>query len=315
MSKLLTNEDPPILAEKSIKQKRKKPTSDSKNNTTDYKSFHYLENGSIDFSILSTKFTTKELLPGVYDLYSMWDNGVAHPKLLVNSDTETYDHDLSFLFDDKIEQIYKAFFNKTIKGKINLLGYNHKLGVILYGKQGTGKTSMFKKYFKKIVTDHDGIVFNITRFDYFTVTWDFITNVRKIQSNPIVIFIDEFEEIFDNPHNYENQMKKIMDGFESIDNSFFMLATNYINKVPDTIKKRKSRVKYSIEVKGIEDEAVISKFLNSCFDKVKIKHDFSSDLKKMKGKTVDELKQYVLDVIMNIDIDMSSEKSSIGFEK
>jgi hypothetical protein len=46
-----------------------------------------------------------------------------------------------------------------------------------------------------------------------------------------------------------------------------------------------------------------------------MKHDFSSDLKKMKGKTVDELKQYVLDVIMNIDIDMSSEKSSIGFEK
>ena len=92
-----------------------------------------------------------------------------------------------------------------------------------------------------------------------------------------------------------------------------IIATNYIDKVPKTIKDRKSRVKYSIEVKGIEDEEMIRKFLTNSFELISMKVDFEGDIKKLKNKTLDELKQYVLDKVMDIDPDMSSP-TSLGFK-
>jgi hypothetical protein len=124
--------------------------------------------------------------------------------------------------------------------------------------------------------------------------------------------MDEFETSFDK-YEIEDDLKVIMDGFSSIDNSLFMMATNYIDKVPKTIKDRKSRVKYSIEVKGIEDEEMIRKFLTNSFELISMKVDFEGDIKKLKNKTLDELKQYVLDKVMDIDPDMSSP-TSLGFK-
>jgi len=285
---------------------------DDTQNTTNIKSFHYLEDGSIEFSILSTKKTTKKLTPGVYDICMEEEIGRAVVKLKLNKLKENFNQDISYFFQDKINHIIKQFFNPEIKSKINTLGYNHKLGILLYGKAGTGKTSMFKKYFTQIVEENNGIVFNVKDYWKFNKLWDFIQSIRIIQDNPIVIFMDEFETGF-GKYEIEDDLKVIMDGFSSIDNSLFMMATNYIDKVPKTIKDRKSRVKYSIEVKGIEDEEMIRKFLTNSFELISMKVDFEGDIKKLKNKTLDELKQYVLDKVMDIDPDMSSP-TSLGFK-
>ena len=283
-------------------------------NTTDYKSFHYLENGKIEFSVINTKFTKNKLNVGIYDIESIAMNNSIKVDLKTTNTKENFDNDVSFYFEDKIDNIYKSFFNKDIKKKINLLGYNHKLGLLLYGKAGTGKTSMLKKYFNSIVSEQNGIVFNIIGFNYLSSTWDFIRDIRKIQDNPIVVFIDEFEELVDpkGVWNKEGVFKKMSDGFDSIDNCFFMLATNYIDKIPDTIKNRPSRVKYCIEVTGIECEEKISNFLSDSFEKVDLVVDFEKDVAGLKGSTLDELKQYVLDKIMNISNE-SNKIKKIGF--
>lgn len=282
-----------------------------KPNTTSYKSFHYLEDGSVDFSILSTEFTTKKLNKGVYNLFVKVVNGNNVAGLEINQDEENFDQEISFAFDDKINEIYNKFFDANIKAMVNKLGYNHKLGILLHGKQGTGKTSMFKKYFKHAVENHNAIIFNITDYGYLNMLLTFVSKIRKIQTNPIIIFMDEFETIFEY-HSNEATLKTSMDGFSSMDNSMFMLATNYINKVPDSIKKRPSRVKHCIEVQGITDVNVISKFLKSSFDKIELDIDFSNEVEGMKGWTLDELKQWVLDKVM--DIEPETHKSSkIGF--
>lgn len=283
-------------------------------NTTDYKSFHYLENGKIEFSILNTKFTKNKLNVGIYDIESVAVNNSIKVELKTTNAKEKFDNDVSFYFEDKIDNIYKSFFNTDIKKKVNLLGYNHKLGLLLYGKAGTGKTSMLKKYFNSIVSEQNGIVFNVIGFNYLTTTWDFIRDIRKIQDNPIVVFIDEFEELVDpnGPWKREGIFKKMSDGFDSIDNCFFMLATNYIDKIPETIKNRPSRVKYCIEVTGIECEKKINNFLKDSFNKVDLVVDFEKDISGLKGSTLDELKQYVLDKIMNISNE-SNKIKKIGF--
>lgn len=283
-------------------------------NTTDYKSFHYLENGKIEFSILNTKFTKNKLNVGIYDIESVAVNNSIKVELKTTNTKEKFDNDVSFYFEDKIDNIYKSFFNTDIKKKVNLLGYNHKLGLLLYGKAGTGKTSMLKKYFNSIVSEQNGIVFNVIGFNHLTTTWDFIRDIRKIQDNPIVVFIDEFEELVDpnGPWKREGIFKKMSDGFDSIDNCFFMLATNYIDKIPETIKNRPSRVKYCIEVTGIECEKKINNFLKDSFNKVDLVVDFEKDISGLKGSTLDELKQYVLDKIMNISNETNKIKK-IGF--
>jgi SpoVK/Ycf46/Vps4 family AAA+-type ATPase len=282
------------------------------NATTNIKSFHYLEDGSIDFSIMETKYSTKKLESKVYELNIKIVNQEPVPNLKLSVDNELFNSDLGFYYEDKIKNIYDKFFLKEIKNKVNKLGYNHKFGILLYGKQGTGKTSMFKKYFNHAVENHNAIVFNITTTDYVKIWWNFIKDIRKIQKNPIVVFIDEFEGFLEPNNNYEREFKTLLDGSDSIDNCLFMLTTNYIDKVPKTIKDRPSRIKYAIEVHGIQDEVLIEKFLTDSFKKIDVQIDFKKDISKMKGYTIDQLKQFVLDKVMDLQPE-DVNKNKLGF--
>lgn len=205
------------------------------NNTTNLKSFYYLEDGSISFSILNTRYATKKLDSGVYDLWTENTSNGTEVKLCINEDIELFNDDLDFYYEDKIKNIYSKFFLPEIKEKVNALGYNHKLGILLYGKHGTGKTSMFKKYFNDAATNKNALVFNVTSPSGIYVWWDFLKKVRKVQNNPIVVFMDEFDEYFDN-YRCETELKRMLDGTDSIDNCFFMMTTNYIDKITETIK-------------------------------------------------------------------------------
>lgn len=281
-------------------------------NTTSIKSFHYLENGSIDFSILETNYSTTQLEPRVYKLTTKMKNNEAVPILSLSHDVEIFSDKLDFYYEDRIKNIYDKFFVPEIKQKVNTLGYNHKAGILLYGKQGTGKTSMFKKYFNDAIKINDAIVFDVKYTSDTDAWWDFVKDIRKIQDNPIIIFLDEFEEYFDERYTQETFLKKMLDGTESIDNCLFFMTTNYINKIPETIANRPSRIKYKIEVEGIQDEKLISLFLKNSFDKLDMIVDFEKDVPKIKGQTIDELKQWVLDKIMDIEhIDTQTKK--LGF--
>jgi len=283
------------------------------NNTTNLKSFYYLEDGSITFSILSTKYATKKLDKGVYNLSVVSTNNGYELKLTKNEDRELLNNDLDFYYEDKIKNIYSKFFLPEIKQKINTLGYNHKLGILLYGKHGTGKTSMFKKYFNNAVNDNEALVFNVISPAGIGIWWDFLQKIRKVQDNPMVIFMDEFDEYF-TEYGCETTLKRMLDGTDSIDNCFFMMTTNYIDKIPETIKDRPSRIKYKIEVTGIQDERLISQFLSSSFDKIGMTVDFKKDVASMKGKTIDELKQWILDRVMDIESEQTQTKK-LGFGK
>lgn len=305
-NKDVLSEDEEVFPNEEIQEE----SSEDTNNTTKYKSFHYMEDGSVDVSILSTIETTKKLSPGIYDIWSEETRQGLIAKIKRNTAKESFNQEISFAFQDKIGFIIDQFFKKELKAKVNKLGYNHKLGILLHGKAGTGKTSMFKSYFDKLIKKEKAIVFNFINLWQFRVMWEFIYSIRTIQNNPIIIFIDELDEGFKN-YDIERDLKIATDGFSSIDNSLFMFSTNYISKIPDSIKKRKSRVKYCIEVDGVKDVEVIKKFLSDCFKTVEIEHDYTNDLNKLTGLTIDELKQYVLDVIMNVEVEIN--KPRLGF--
>jgi len=281
-------------------------------NTTDLKSFHYLENGEISFSTLDTVKTTKRLDSGSYKL-----SYIEHPyyKVEIKKDTYSQDNEVHEFSDkQKIDDLMRCFFDKKIISTISKLGFYHKIGVLLHGKEGTGKSSIMRYYYNKAIDKENALVFHVLNTNSrIRELWDFIRKIREIQKNPIVVIFDEFDEyIKDFGSNNEGFLKTVFDGNMSIDNVIFIASTNYLDRIPDALKNRPSRFKYVIDVEGIQSKdsvcKIITPFLLDLFDENEI-NVFSDELK---GKTLDQIKQFCLDKLMDLETYTCSRKK-IGF--
>lgn len=281
-------------------------------NTSDLKSFHYLENGEINFSVLDTIKTEKTLQSGIYNL-----NYLDYPEhrvtLKENQDKETTKiHE--FASKEKIDLLLDRFFNKDIYKMVKHLGFYHKTGILFYGKEGTGKSSIMKYYYTKAIEEEGALVFHILRSDfYLKKCWDFIMNVRRIQPNPIIVIFEEIDSYLKDNTAF---LKTAFDGNNSIDNCIILASTNHINEIPEALKDRPSRFKYSLNIEGIQKEEdvliIIEKLLNNIFPK----DDLDLFSKELKGSTLDEIKQFCMDKIMNLkSSDIAPTRARIGFNK
>jgi SpoVK/Ycf46/Vps4 family AAA+-type ATPase len=207
-----------------------------------------------------------------------------------------------------------VFFDKNVVSTVKKIGFYHKVGILLYGKEGTGKSSIMKHYYNRAIAEQNAIVFNVlTANSYLRNVWDFIKQIRTVQNNPIVVIFDEFDEFIKDPSaNNEGFLKTILDGNMSIDNCIFMASTNYLERIPEALKNRPSRFKYTVDVEGIQNKEsvhkIIKPILSNIFNETEIEV-FSDELK---GKTLDQIKQFCLDKIMDLETYQSSKKT-IGF--
>lgn len=206
------------------------------------------------------------------------------------------------------------FFASGVLEKINKLGFTHKLGILLHGKQGTGKTSVLNFIAKKVVEENGGIVFFCNDGNTLQSAIGLSKMIREIQANPIIFIADEFERY---AKNSESEMKNFLDGKDSIQNTLFLAATNYIDKVPNTLKERPSRFKIVQEVKGITDKNLMKAILKTTSDKIDpnlfSSEDIETIVKDIKETTLDELKHICLDKATNSYV--PKKLQTIGFKK
>ena len=125
---------------------------------------------------------------------------------------------------------------------------NKNLGILLAGMKGTGKSLLARLLCIKselpvlIVTDS----FGGTEFI------DFLSNIKQ----EVIIFIDEFEKIYDDTGNSQESLLAILDGgFPS--KFLFLLTINEISRINEYLMNRPSRIHYLKTYSGLSEEVIM----------------------------------------------------------
>lgn len=274
-----------------------------------FKSFSYYNDGEVIPLKQDAKYTTTKLEPNIYELHSRFaqNQGVVH-NLTMRDDLICHTPFRSKSIDIVLAFVEKFYKRKT-KTLFKKLDYVYKAGLLFYGKQGAGKTNLMLHIAKHLVETKKALVFIMPDADSFFHGWEVLEEIRENHTNPIVILYDECEKFFG---EWEEIGKVRLDGFESIDNLLCLFSTNYIEKIPDSIKDRASRIKYAVEINGIEDVTEVEEVLKRNYAKIDVNRDFKDESESLKGATVDDIKNHILDDILSIDKIKKGKKLGFG---
>ena len=275
-------------------------------NTTDLKSFHYLENGDIQFSMFETKKSSIILDSGFYETIYNGVTRMVDLKVMTNlEEIKIYD----FPDKEKLDELFEAFFDGRVISSINDLGFHHKVGVLLHGKEGTGKSTIIKYYCDLAIKTHNALVFYVDDLS-INMSWELIKKIRNIQDNPIIVIFEELDQHIRN--NGEGLIKTMLDGNLSINNCIFFGTTNYNDNIPSAIKNRPSRFKYNLNIGGVDNVEDIKNLLSKMLKDRATPEELNTFADGLRGKTLDNIKQFALDKLMDIKT-YSNETTKIGF--
>lgn len=275
--------------------------------STDLKSFHYLENGEITYSMLDTIKSEKKLDAGKYKLHY---EGYPVNKVIINQDTDTESVKIhAFPDKDKLDNLLKSFYDPKVINTIKVLGFNHKTGVLFYGSEGTGKSTIIKYYANQCIKEQSALIFYITSNFCHSQCWDFIMKIREVQDNPIVVIYEEFDEYI---KDYEGFLKTAFDGNMSINNCIVFASTNYIHAIPDALKNRPSRFKYSLNIEGISEQDDVYNIMHPLLKSIFSDEEIKKFAKSHTNQSLDTIKQFCVDKIMELET-YAKKTSLLGF--
>ena len=267
-----------------------------------FKNYTYLKNGFVKYEEEEILYTSSKLEPGLYELtYIEYpDYKTSVKKLDIKSKSKIVHN-----CDELIYGIVDSFIDDNKNKKLKENNIDNRFGILLYGDAGTGKSSIIND----IISKYDNtlsFIISSKNTEHIKNCWDTIATIREGQDNKIFIIFDEFDEFMGS----EALLKQIMDGQYSIDDCLFLMTTNYISSIPDTILNRPSRCKYKIKVEGIYNKDVIRNLITNIGlneDEI-IKYS-----KELDGKTLDEIKNFCIDKILNLK-EFKSSNNKIGFK-
>ena len=137
-------------------------------------------------------------------------------------------------------------------------GLTHKTGILVYGKAGTGKSTLARALASEL--NYNLVSIDTSTFDNINLIE--LTNAINNDNMKAIIFIDEIDAIFKSRDDGDttdaqkarvNKLLTFLDGVNSPNNCIFLATTNYYNKL-DAAVKRKGRFDKVIELTDINKE-------------------------------------------------------------
>ena len=140
-------------------------------------------------------------------------------------------------------------------------GLTHKTGILVYGKAGTGKSTLARALASEL--NYNLISIDTSTFDNINLIE--LTNAINNDNMKAIIFLDEIDTIFksrDDEDTTDSQKARVtkllsfLDGVNSPNNCIFLATTYYYNKL-DAAVKRKGRFDKVIELTDINKDAAL----------------------------------------------------------
>lgn len=245
--------------------------------------FEYYEVHGANLSPRQPPETTKILEPGIYDIKNDDRNNLYFcPQSAITDDLV----DLPNTVSERIIKEVRQFWSGETRAKFDRYNLIYKRGILLHGKQGTGKTCTIVRVMQEHIKDGGIVIFNPHPLHLYHG----MMQVREIQPNmrSLVVF-EEFEN-----RCHDSNFKSLLDGEIQIDNVVYLATTNYIDRVPNTFKNRPSRFATVLE-QGMPDDDARLTYLKS-----KLAQDDQVDLDGWvsitKGMVIDQLKDMIVSV-------------------
>lgn len=155
------------------------------------------------------------------------------------------------------DRIIKTYYRK-----------NQKMGVLLHGEKGTGKSIISKQIVNRLSNTIPVIIIK----DFFKDSTA-LENFLNELNTPIIVFIDEFEKIYYNIE-HQNTMLSIMDGTGQSD-ILFLLTSNG-ETLNNYLINRPGRIYYSIKFDGLDESTI-----NSVIDDILVNPQYKDLIHRM----------------------------------
>ena len=174
----------------------------------------------------------------------------------------------------------------------------NSFGCLLYGMPGTGKTCFTKKLAELLIKKYNAVCIKL--FAEHTPSLKVIINLAKAQKENrlVVILLDEFDQMVDNYYKLNN-FQELYDGYNKLNNVLYLMTTNHLDSIPDSLKERPSRIQIVEEVKYIPTEVCMALVKEIVPEKYKDKIDVFK-LGYYIGENpvkIDQIKHIVLEIL------------------
>lgn len=178
---------------------------------------------------------------GVYTLKTSDQFGCEFHRLTINAD------DYMPFAEGTVEAILSDITNFWTKKEIyNKLGFVHRRGFMLYGPQGSGKSTLVYQACDRFTKDYNGVSLMVSGIAPQNVLTA-LNLIRRIDPDRKLMIIFEDIDAYINRWG-EEVLLNMLDGESTITDSVILATTNYINRIDPRIVCRPRRFDRIIKV-------------------------------------------------------------------